>query len=927
MISLKNSHSAIDALVETSKSECILIDQSSRVLLEGCTFTVPIIEFRDISTLNANELPAQRALNPHELNEELNIPALFLHTSGSTGHPKIIPWTHRFFSQAVRRYKQDAPGFEGRLLYALGPIYHTLGALFDVVGPPVLGCPILLVRSSQPLTGESFLRYLKPFSEVIVIAIPSILEEVAQAGQGAMKFLASKTKVVFYGGAGLHPLAGDTLTANGVRVTMGYGSTELNIASKLIIPDQIPANGEWRYLSWKDGYKISMISVGFESGAKELVMEPADDAPAVLNHTNPTGFQTRDVWIEHPQKLGWWRHVGRIDDITLLSNGEKTNNKQIENILLSDPNIEHVIVFGQGKIQNGILLNPGRGMADPVSYLEQIWPSIEGLNKEIPKHSRVVRELVVVANPSRPFVKTDKGTVRAAETLALYQEDIERAYRTLEDDRPPRWTLPASYNLESIQEFLHCVLEEVLGRSIAKSDDFFEQGMDSLLAAQARAALLPFIYHSPSPTLDIPRNIIYAFPSIESLTKYLVTSLTLSSHKDQNGEREKINDTIIRYSDHFVRRVSAPAPALPDGLFVAVTGTTGSVGSFLLAQLLKHPLVQMVYCLNRPSYKPSVQRQDDSFKERGLDSRLLEENGNRVKFVDVDLSDRHLGLSSTVYDELRANITHIIHSAWQLNFNMVLQSFEKVHVAGVRHLIDLALSSPRDICPRLTFLSSVAAVSRYCEAEKVPEVPLADLSLPKTGYGFSKFVAERIVANAVEAAGLNGTVIRIGQISGGTVGTGAWNPLEHIPILLKSSAEIKMLPDDLPDPRWIPADVTARAILSLSFHDSAQALEYYHVDNPDVTPWRDISEALAARMDDKIRPVSMKDWLEEVRTRSQGSNLETDKVPAARLLNFFEDEISAPALDVSKSLTVAPELRFGSIERPLIEKYLEYIGL
>lgn len=96
---------------------------------------------------------------------------------------------------------------------------------------------------------------------------------------------------------------------------------------------------------------------------------------------------------------------------------------------------------------------------------------------------------------------------------------------------------------------------------------------------------------------------------------------------------------------------------------------------------------------------------------------------------------------------------------------MVLQSFEKVHVAGVRHLIDLALSSPRDICPRLTFLSSVAAVSRYCEAEKVPEVPLADPSLPKTGYGFSKFVGERIVANAVEAAGLNGTVIRIGQIS------------------------------------------------------------------------------------------------------------------------------------------------------------------
>ncbi|KZS90163.1 acetyl-CoA synthetase-like protein [Sistotremastrum niveocremeum HHB9708] len=931
MISQKNSPAAIDHLIEASKSECILIDQGSRFQIQSCLSTIPILEFRDVSSLQRYGLPASRVLSPEELALELETPAIYAHTSGSTGHPKIVPWTHRFFSQAVDAYVPDAEGFKGHLLYCLGPIYHAMGTLMDLAAAPVLGCPILLVHSNRPLTGEGFLRYLDPFSEVIVTAIPSVLEEVAEAGPESMKKLASKVKAIFWGGANLDRAAGEALTAHGVPLVMAYGMcvfrTEINAGSRFRVPDHILAHDEWRYVQWRNGYKYHMVDMQDGTGAKELIISPDVDTPAVINHENPRGFRTKDLWIEHPQRPGWWRHAGRTDDITVLSNGEKTNNKQLETILLRDPLIEHAIVFGQGRSQNGIIVNPSRGASDPSSFLNQIWPTIEILNKEVPMHSRIVRELIIIASPNRPFALTDKGTVRTKVTIALYEKEIEAAYKALSDAQQSDWDLPSTFDFTGIQEFLRNVLRGTLGHDVREDDDFFSQGMDSLLAVRVRSALLPLIKQSAVPDLSLPRNIIYTFPTINSLTTFLVDSLSLSSHHNQRSEHDKVYDTIAKYSKNFPARITDASLASAAGLFVAVTGTTGSVGSFLLAQLLEHADVRMVYCLNRKSSKPTTERQREGLADRGLDPLMLEQNAQRIQFLDVELSDARLGLSTDVYEKLRANVTHIIHSAWQLNFNMVLDSFEKVHVAGVRHLIDLALRSPRVKCPRLVFLSSIATVSQYNSGGKVPETPFEDASITKMGYGVSKFVGERIVVNAVNAAGLNGTVVRIGQISGATIGTGAWSTSEHIPILLKSSVAIGMVPGDLPDPRWIPADVTAHVIISLSFNPAAKALDYFHLENPDVTPWENICLVLRSHGSREIHSVPMKDWITEVRRRSQDPNFNAADIPASRLLEFFETEASIPVLDVAESLKVAPELRIGSIPPSLIEKYLDYLGL
>ena len=64
------------------------------------------------------------------------------------------------------------------------------------------------------------------------------------------------------------------------------------------------------------------------------------------------------------------------------------------------------------------------------------------------------------------------------------------------------------------------------------------------------------------------------------------------------------------------------------------------------------------------------------------------------------------------------------------------------------------------------------------------------------GYGQGKYVSERVIVAAVQA-GLRATVVRVGQLSGVST-TGAWSLSEHVPIMLRSSIALGMIPKDLP---------------------------------------------------------------------------------------------------------------------------------
>lgn len=96
--------------------------------------------------------------------------------------------------------------------------------------------------------------------------------------------------------------------------------------------------------------------------------------------------------------------------------------------------------------------------------------------------------------------------------------------------------------------------------------------------------------------------------------------------------------------------------------------------------------------------------------------------------------------------QLRASVTHVVHNAWRVDFNLALASFE-THVAAAVRLLALA---PR---ARYLFTSSVSVAGGWRGAGgkgSVPEAPLGNARIPagSSGYGMGKYVVEEVRESA-----------------------------------------------------------------------------------------------------------------------------------------------------------------------------------
>lgn len=107
------------------------------------------------------------------------------------------------------------------------------------------------------------------------------------------------------------------------------------------------------------------------------------------------------------------------------------------------------------------------------------------------------------------------------------------------------------------------------------------------------------------------------------------------------------------------------------GKFVVLTGSTGVLGSHLLHELLHDDSVLQIYCFNRAVDSKALQAQHS--QDQGLPANF---DPARVTFLTADLSSPNFGLGdSPILEEIAARVTHIIHNAWPVDFNLPLAAF------------------------------------------------------------------------------------------------------------------------------------------------------------------------------------------------------------------------------------------------------------
>ncbi|EIW76918.1 acetyl-CoA synthetase-like protein [Coniophora puteana RWD-64-598 SS2] len=1000
LISTRNSPAAIAHLLSEAHAVALICDSSQISSAHGaCGLSesqVSIFSLEELITLaDGDEYVGVARPPPPELSPDRVLH--YMHTSGSSGHPKLVSRRHKDFVSGVSN--RSAQAFAGSPAYAPLPLFHGMGLYASTRWPLgsgvaftfLTGVPQSYTASTSvsrllslhtpppPPSPQALLRHLSVLPRALVFIAPVLIEGLAHLPSNELAPLQNVQRV-FVGGAPMNDAKARQLIGKGVPVVSAYGSSETSLISTL---DPRPTDSadeadEWAYIRFRDDrFGIHLPPMDAEGRVRELVVSPTEyNSPVVINHDDPVGFATRDLWVAHPHKQGLWLHIGRKDDVTVLSTGEKTDNKQIEKLLLADPNIARVLVFGVSRPFNGVLLEPSPSApSSGPDFLARIAPTLRTLNSTVPTHSRILDGMALVTSPDRPFALSDKGSIKVKETLGQYEEDIKGAYEAILHGGLKRadWRNVELKTEEDVLSLVRRIVRDIVRVEYEDEDDFFLRGMDSLHAVQLRAALLQTGRFLPQQTLP---NVVYAYPSKARLSRFLSSQLfestSVSNSDRQAGGRNREQDIealVVRFTDGLDKlsrnHTSITSDeACDDGKAIVLSGATGSLGAHSLYDLLGRKDVRRVWCLHRAKDGTDpYDQQCQAFDERGLPLRVLEEQRGKLRFVRIDVGTPRLAIDGEIIGEICREATHIIHVAWHLNFNLPLSHFIP-HVSGTRALVDLALSSRRPNPPKFVFISSIGAVAHYVAShsnsipthEQVPERPFQDPSLPAhSGYAESKYVAERILDAVCKCAGLRCAILRAGQLAGSS-GSGYWNPREYVPILFASARMMGCVPGDLPDAYWLPVDVAAKATVDMSLsitginRDSSRShAEYYHLSNPTLTPWPVIVDRfLHAMMSSSqttgdrvhsIRIVPSTEWLAELENLahnydSETHNSVTTKVPALQLLQFFNDFAKrGPGaggdmwvkLETTRALAMAHEIDYGQISQELVKRYVRWM--
>ncbi len=258
---------------------------------------------------------------------------------------------------------------------------------------------------------------------------PSLLEDLCR--NPSMLERVRKLKYVHYAGAPLSIATGNLISQH-VKLVPAIGSTEAGAYFPRLRNDP-----DWNYYSFRP-----CMGVEFEPRTKdlyELVFRRRQECKRwqqiFFVYPDVDYFPTKDLWAKHPTKPDMWDYAGRTDDLVILSHGEDLHASKMEAEIMNHPNIRSAIIGGQGRKRPFLILELGSetevSKTEEKTEIDRLWSVVEKANEQCSDYVRLSKELTMLAEPTKPFVRTAKGTVARRECLTLYKEEISDLYATL----------------------------------------------------------------------------------------------------------------------------------------------------------------------------------------------------------------------------------------------------------------------------------------------------------------------------------------------------------------------------------------------------------------------------------------------------------------------------------------------------------------
>jgi thioester reductase-like protein len=356
-----------------------------------------------------------------------------------------------------------------------------------------------------------------------------------------------------------------------------------------------------------------------------------------------------------------------------------------------------------------------------------------------------------------------------------------------------------------------------------------------------------------------------------------------------------------------------PPGTAPDA--VLLTGATGFVGAFVLAELLARG-TGPVRCLVRAEDEAHAMRRILGNLE-GYRVDLGEGGASRIVPVLGDLTKECFGLSPQTFAALHAETGSIVHCGAMVKWTYPFRSLAAANVAGTREVLRLAAAGA---ARPVHFASSVGVFSsRDYTAPTVAETePLTSAGSLVVGYAQTKWAAEAMV----RAAGERGVPFTVHRINtGGHSRTGAFNRLDHLSLMIKGCVEAGIAPDDAAMPvQPAPVDYVAAALAEAARRPGLHG-STFHLVNGTSLSWPGLFD-LVEDFGYPLERLPFEDWRSRITSRRSGTMALLGLVP------FLNDAVDHVRLPLSESaLTTAALEPLGLACPPLgatlVRTYLE----
>ncbi len=441
-------------------------------------------------------------------------PALILHTSGTTGQPKLAPLSRAGLLASLSFERARWQGIWTAEDATLGwlPLFHSFGLVSELLHTYEV--------KSRYYFGEANARALLALLEseplTLLSSVPWMIEQILDLPGGAEAL--SRLRWIVVGGAPVSEALGARLTAAGARSVQQHGMTEVGAVFR----------GDPRGGDWRDMFPVVPEKYWhLEGDGGQLIIH--GDCPTLTSAAGFAAFPTRDAFLR--TESGAYRFHVRVDDVLVHVNGEKSNALTIEQMLspLLRPDVERVVVVGAGRLRLACVLQWNRRPSPPDQAT--IRAAFYAVNAGLPAHSQLDPDLVLSVCPedAHRIPLSPKGTVIRERLLQEFHAELEQLYADEEmlqaasgGDAVPLRAQSGSHTRDSLRRLVREVAAKVSARSPDAIDEecgFAEQGFDSLMAVRVRARL------SRELGIVLPASLLYDYPNVSSLADHLVAEL------------------------------------------------------------------------------------------------------------------------------------------------------------------------------------------------------------------------------------------------------------------------------------------------------------------------------------------------------------------------------------------------------------------